>query len=243
MLASYEAVKTGRISSRAELVSVERIDEEKKMLRIRTLLAGAGASLLAMAAGSGIAAAADLSTYEAPPASSPMYSPAPAWSWTGPYAGLVGGYAWGHGATVNDTYSSNGWAGGGFVGYNLQTNQHLVVGLEGDVMATGKSGSDGAGTTVKNPWVGTFRGRVGYAWDRFMVYGTGGVAVGGLNASGTVSDSTTKVGWTAGAGLEAALTDKVTARVEYRHTDLGRFTSGGDNFTSNDILVGVGFKF
>ena len=196
------------------------------MLRIRTLLAGVGASLLVMAAGA--AAAADLSKYTPPPAAA--YTPAPAWSWTGPYAGLVGGYAWANGA---DNLASSGWVGGGFVGYNLQTNQNLVVGLEGDVTATSKSG---------NGWNGTFRGRVGYAWDRFMIYGTGGLAVGALSDTTTVQ-STTKVGWTAGVGLEAAITDHVTGRVEYRHTDLGAFPSGSSNYTSNDVLVGVGFKF
>ena len=194
------------------------------MLRIRTLGASLGASLLAVVAGAGAALAADLSTptYKPPPAQA--YSPAPAWSWTGPYAGLVGGFDWGS--------SSSGLAGGVFGGYNLQTNQNLVIGFEGDVTATGKGG------TIKNPWDATFRGRLGYAWDRFMLYGTGGVAVGGLS---NVSTSATKVGWVGGVGLEAALTDKVTGRVEFRHTDLGSF--GGSSYTSNDMLVGVGFKF
>lgn len=205
-------------------------------MRIRTLLASVGASSLAVVFGAGLAAAADLPNYEPPPAAA--YSPAPAWSWTGPYAGLVGGYAWGGSSTV----ATNGWVGGGFVGYNLQTNTNLVVGLEGDLMASGKTGTVG-GVTVSNPWNGTFRGRVGFAWDRFMLYGTGGVAVGGLNATTTPAQSATKVGWTAGVGLEAALTDNVTGRVEYRHTDLGAFPTGATNYTSNDVLVGVAFKF
>lgn len=200
------------------------------MLRTRILLASAGASLLALAAGTGIAAAADLpdDNYQAPPAAA--YSPTPAYQWTGAYAGLVGGYGWANGS---DNLDSNGWIGGGFLGYNVQTNQHLVVGVEGDVTATSKDG---------NGWDSTLRGRLGYAWDRFMIYGTGGLAVGGLKDT-TTSQSTTKVGWTAGAGLEAALSDKVTGRVEYRHTDLGAFPSGGSSYTSDDVLVGVGFKF
>ena len=51
----------------------------------------------------------------------------PAWSWTGPYAGLIGGYGWADGS---DNLSDSGWIGGGFLGYNLQTNQNLVVGLD-----------------------------------------------------------------------------------------------------------------
>jgi outer membrane immunogenic protein len=222
-------VKAGPISSQAALASVERIRRgEEEMLRIRTLAASFGASLLAIATGAGVASAADLSqpSYAPPPAQN--YAPASAWTWTGPYAGLVGGYDWGS--------TSDGFAGGGYVGYNLQTNQNLVLGLEGDVTATGKGGS------IKNPWDGTFRGRVGYAWNRTMLYGTAGLAVGGISGSG-VTSSSTRTGWTAGVGLENAITDHVTARVEYRYTDLGTPPGAGSAYTSNDLLVGVGYKF
>lgn len=198
------------------------------MLKFRTLLVSAGATLATVAG----AAAADLPNYEAPPPAA-AYNPAPVYSWTGPYAGLVGGYGWG---------TADGWSGGGFIGYNLQTNQNLVVGLEGDVTFANRNGTTAGLNDVHNNWNGTVRGRVGYAVDRFMVYGTGGVAVGGLQ-SDSAPQSTTKVGWTAGAGVEMALTDKVTGRVEYRHTDLGRFPTGDSSYTSNDILVGIGFKF
>jgi outer membrane immunogenic protein len=200
------------------------------MLRIRTLLATAGVSLAAITAGAGIAAAADLPNYEAPPAAT--YSPVPAYNWTGSYAGLVGGYGWG---------TTPGWLGGAFVGYNLQTNQNLVVGIEGDVTYSSRNGYSN-GYDVHNDWNGTIRGRLGYAVDRFMIYGTGGLAVGNVQSS-TASESATKVGWTLGAGIETALTDKVTGRVEYRHTDLGKFPSAGSNVTSDAVMVGVGFKF
>lgn len=200
------------------------------MLKFRTLLVSVGATLATVAG----ASAADLPNYVPPPAAA--YTPAPAYSWTGPYAGLVGGYGWGAGTSAN-----NGWTGGGFIGYNLQTNQNLVVGIEGDALFANKSGSNGT-TTITNKFNGTVRGRIGYAVDRFMIYGTGGLAVGTLGST-VPSESATKVGWTAGAGVEMALTDKVTGRVEYRHTDLGRFPSGGSTYTSNDVLVGVGFKF
>jgi len=202
------------------------------MLRIRNLVASVGASALAIAAGVGVANAADLSQpYTPPPAQA--YTPAPAWSWTGPYAGLTGGYGW--------ASPGSGFEGGGYLGYNIQTNQHFVVGIEGDVTASGKNGSNGT-YDVKNNWDATLRGRVGYTWGKFMLYGTGGVAVGGLQST-SASESATKTGWTAGLGLEAAVTNNVTARVEYRHTDLGTFPSTGGNYSSNDILVGVGFKF
>jgi len=199
------------------------------MLRIRTLAAGVAASLLTTA---GSALAADLSqpSYNPPP----QYAPAPAaWSWSGAYGGLIGGYGWGNGYVSN-----NGWIGGGYLGYNVQTNQHLVIGVEGDLTATSKSGSSG-GVTVKNPWDGTFRGRVGYAWGRSLAYGTAGVAVGGLSETGY--SSTTKTGWVAGLGVETAFTNNITGRAEYRHTDLGSY--GSSNYSSNDLLVGVGLKF
>jgi len=192
------------------------------MMAIRNLLAGLGASALVLGFGVGAANAADLSpAYTPPPATT--YTPPPSWSWTGPYAGLVGGYGW---ATPG-----NGWEGGAYIGYNVQTNSHLVLGVEGDLLAAGKT---------DNNWDATLRGRVGYAVNKVLIYGTGGVAFGGVQNAGA---SATNTGWTAGAGIEAAVTQNVTARVEYRHTDLGGLPAGGGDYSSNDLLVGVGFKF
>ena len=189
------------------------------MLRMQTL----GATLIVLAASAGAAAAADLSQpYTPPPAQA--YTPTPAWSWTGPYVGLTGGYDWGGG-----TVSSNGFAGGVFGGYNWQTSNNIVLGLEGDGTLTGKS---------TNPWDATFRGRVGYAWDRFLAYGTAGVATGGVKVG---SVSATPVGWTGGLGVEAALSKRVTGRVEWRYTDLG--TTNGSSVTSSDLMLGVAVKF
>ncbi len=217
------------------------------MLRVRTL----GASLIALVGSAGLAGAADLNnTYEPPAAPAPVYSPTPSWSWTGPYAGLQGGYAWSS-ATITSTPAAtmNGWQGGVYGGYNFQMPNNIVVGVEGDVGATSKSGTSG-GVTVKNPWDATLRGRVGYAFDRFMVYGTGGLAVGGVSAaSAGTTETQTRVGWVIGGGVEASLTDNVTARVEFRHIDLGSGTystlTGSPKVatTSNDVLFGVGLKF
>ena len=189
------------------------------MLSIRTL----GASAIALVAGAAMALAADLPDYQAPPPAQ-VYNPAPAYDWTGPYLGLTGGYGWG---------TSTGWLGGVYGGYNFQVDPNWVVGLEGDVTFSNRA---------SNSWDSTIRGRVGYAYDRFLLYGTGGVAFGDVKGFGS---STTKVGWTVGAGVEAALTSNVTARLEYRHTDLGTATFGGGSVTqtSNDLMLGVGFKF
>ncbi len=199
------------------------------MLSIRTL----GASAIALVAGAGMALAADAPKYEAPPPAQ-VYNPASAYNWTGPYLGLIGGYGWG---------TSSGWEGGVFAGYNFQLDPNWVVGIEGDLMAAGKSGTVGA-STISNGWDGTVRGRLGYAYDRFLFYGTGGVAFGDVKSSS--GESATKVGWTVGAGIEAALTTNVTGRVEFRHTDLGTttfITPGSVGYNSNDLLIGVGVKF
>jgi outer membrane immunogenic protein len=112
---------------------------------------------------------------------------------------------------------------------------------------TNKSGTAGT-TTVSNPWNATLRGRIGYAMDRLLIYGTGGLAVGRVEVDDTVgptSEAATEVGWTAGAGIETALTDQVLGRVEYRYTDLGSssFTPGSVSTTSHDVMFGIGFKF
>lgn len=189
------------------------------MLSIRTI----GVSALALVGSAGLALAADLPNYEAPPAAQ-VYNPAPAFDWTGPYVGLTGGYGWG---------TSDGFVGGGFAGYNFQVSPNVVVGVEGDVTGTNRSTND---------WDATVRGRLGYAYDRYLFYGTGGVAFGDIKNAGA---SKTKTGWTLGAGIEAALTSNLTGRLEYRHTDLGSATVGGSSITqtADDVTVGIAVKF
>lgn len=210
------------------------------MLRIRTL----GAGLIAIAAAIGSASAADI---YAPPPPDVVYNPAPAYSWNGAYAGGIVGYGWGTAKNAGTSWDANGLTGGVFAGYNFQANPNFVLGVEGDLTASGMSGKF-AGTKVTNSWDGTIRGRAGVTFDRFMLYGTGGLAVGSVKVtSGGKSDSTVRAGWTIGGGLEAAVTSNVTARLEYRYTDLGKdsFTTvpGKVAFTSSQVLAGVAVKF
>jgi opacity protein-like surface antigen len=92
-------------------------------------------------------------------------------------------------------------------------------------------------------WFGTATGRIGYAWDRVLVYGKGGFAWadethsqtfkpgGGVtNVVSTVDNVHT--GWTAGAGIEVALWDNWTGKVEYNYFDLGR-----ENLVFNNTLA------
>jgi outer membrane immunogenic protein len=153
-------------------------------------------------------------------------------------------------ATGSDP-SSNGFTGGAQAGYNYQFNQ-FVIGVEGDInYVGGKSSTTFYGTdtvggqsfTATNSggvdWLGTLRARAGFAAGNFLIYGTGGLAFGGVKSSTTFayypeaadftgpsvawfgSKSDTAVGWTAGAGVEYAFTNNWTAKIEYLYYDLG----------------------
>jgi outer membrane immunogenic protein len=193
----------------------------------------------------GPAVAADLPPSAYPPQAPAAYVPVtPPFSWTGFYVGGNAGYGWSNGsgnltlggpgaAGTPDTFSArgNGFVGGGQAGFNWQW-AGLVVGMEADFQGSTGSGTltDGLGNinaTVKDPWFGTFRGRVGYAWDRFMVYATGGGVYGNATANGSstpnapgaaataFSSSATYVTWTAGGGVEWAFWGPLSAKVEY----------------------------
>ena len=82
---------------------------------------------------------------------------------------------------------------------------------------------------TSNTWLATFRGRVGYAFDRFLPYVTGGGAYGDIKATSrtgagvAVPTSESNFGWTFGAGLEYAFLGNWTAKLEYLYVDLGKF--------------------
>jgi outer membrane immunogenic protein len=99
-----------------------------------------------------------------------------------------------------------------------------------------------------NPWFGTVRGRVGYAFSNVLVYGTLGLAVGGGRVElGGASESRTHTGWTAGAGMEVALTNAWSARVEYLYVDLSDrpygLIGGNHGFESSLFRIGVNYRF
>jgi outer membrane immunogenic protein len=152
---------------------------------------------------------------------------------------------------VDETLSANGGLIGATIGLNHQFDK-VVIGLEADIsyasMGTDGQAFDGniwapGDSSVETwrtelEWLGTIRGRAGYAFDRFLVYGTAGLAIGGAvdktrfdydNGSGSsrsvaAQDRNTHLGWTAGVGIEAAVTEKLTAKLEYLHADLGEAT-------------------
>ncbi len=194
------------------------------------------------------AMAADLSSAPAYPAKAAAAAAPPVFSWTGFYIGANAGYAWGSGTGAADAYGLNpdGWLGGGQVGYNYQFQNNVLVGLEADVDAANISSSSGLASS-KLDYFGTVRARLGYAFDRVLPYVTGGLAWGNNKITGLgYSQSNTSTGWTAGAGVEYALTNNWTAKAEYLYMDLGKsgFDSIGDaGLTASTARLGVNYKF
>src|SRR5260221_357859 len=114
-------------------------------------------------------------------------------SWAGPYLGGNLGYAWG--SVDNNPTKPSGFSGGVQAGYNWK-NGPWVFGIEGDIQVTGAEQTF-APWKFSNPWFGTVRGRVGYALNNVMFYGTGGLAFGELRATTFgLSEFHTQFGWT-----------------------------------------------
>lgn len=157
--------------------------------------------------------------------------------WTGVYLGVNAGYSFGGSdwsdsvtGTSSGSFGTSGFAFGGTLGANYQTGR-LVFGVEADGDWTDASGFGtftstslcAGGCLTNNSWLATVRGRAGYAFDRFLVYGTGGAAFGNVQASFSNDpvSSATETGWTAGAGVEFALDRHWSAKAEYLFVDLG----------------------
>jgi outer membrane immunogenic protein len=188
----------------------------------------------------------------------------PLYNWTGFYIGINGGGAWGRSDwdAIPGEFDISGGMVGGTIGYNWQTAA-WVFGLEGDADWANINGSTTGGTCfglpckAENNFLATVRGRLGYAFDRFMPYVTGGLAVGNIKTSypGFTTVDDTNAGWTAGGGIEFAFAGNWTAKVEYLHVDLGDvsctvgtacFVAGSGNtakLTEEVLRGGVNFRF
>jgi outer membrane immunogenic protein len=203
------------------------------------------------------AAAADI------PHRPPVYTKAPPapllFDWSGFYVGVNGGWAWSRSnydfAGGSTSIKGGGGLVGGTLGYNRQVGQ-AVFGLEGDLDWADVHGSAvcAVGTCeTTNKWLSTVRGRIGYAVDRFLPYVTGGVAFGKLEANvpGVGSASNTRTGWTAGAGLEYAVTHNWSVKTEYLYVDLGKFSCGAAvcgapanvDYRAHIVRAGLNYKF
>ncbi len=164
-----------------------------------------------------------------------------------------------------------GVIGGAHVGYNLQINQ-WVIGLEGTVDGTSVSKTVfipfGITSTNREQVQGSIRARAGVAFDRVLLYATGGAAFTGIKNTYSFglagplflneSISKTRAGWTVGGGLEYAVTNNWSVRAEYRYSDFGSTTDypfaalfapmGGllsvrHHLTQNQVQVGFSYKF
>jgi opacity protein-like surface antigen/outer membrane receptor protein involved in Fe transport len=221
------------------------------------------------------------------PASAPVYKAAPAahaYNWTGIHIGIDGGYSWANSSgtltsaagvpSAPYNYSVTGPFAGAFIGGDYQINR-FVVGVEGDWQSSNLIGNSQAsssfnmpagtfagdpftiGTTMKD--YGSIRARLGVAFDRFLVFGTGGWAWGNpsnayalAGAAPFFTNGGLSSGWTAGAGIDYAITDKIFGRVEYRYSSLEKsdFVNVASNSVDtankvpiNDFRAGIAYKF
>ncbi|HEX2555829.1 MAG TPA: outer membrane beta-barrel protein [Microvirga sp.] len=221
------------------------------------------------------AMAADLPARAAPPA--PVMA-VPVFTWTGFYVGVNGGVAFqdedsrgGRRARGGRDGNDSSILGGGQVGYNMQFGS-FVAGVEADLqaidferintnLARGPRGPRANGNNNDEiDAFGTVRGRLGFAFDRAMIYATGGLAWktdegnnGGRRFGNNNDDE--NIGWTVGGGVEYAFTNSISAKVEGLYVD---FSDGNNNrnrrlprvnFTGNDsrefglVRAGLNFRF
>lgn len=203
----------------------------------------------AIAAGllSSTAMAADLPSRRVAPA--PVIAAAPVFTWTGFYVGAQIGYAWDKvsdrawgGWGWGNSWNRSGVVGGAHVGYLFQPGP-MVLGLEADL-----EGSSVAGSGIR----GSVRGRAGVAFDRALIYATGGLAWGNFQYANwawgpwATTYNKTQMGWTVGGGVEYALTNNWSARLEYRYTDWGRFSNVGwfdYHRTEHSVRLGASYRF
>ena len=217
-------------------------------------------------AASSAALAADLPI--AAPIPPPVYAP-PVYNWTGFYIGGNIGADWSglSGNNFSDTLGSTFTAptnvqfmGGGQVGVNYQFLSGVVIGAEvmfdwlassanTQITATAPDGTAAFMDTINNRWLTTATGRLGYAWDRVLLYGKAGgawlgagspgISVGGASVALTSSNNS-DFGWTAGFGLEWAFWNNWSVRAEYDYIGLndksftvapGPTSFGGDVIT------------
>lgn len=187
------------------------------------LLASSAVVLGLMASG---ATAADMT----PPAVAPQAVAPIAYDWTGAYLGVQAGYGNGNSFHIDTVgvstgeFDIDGGLVGGTVGYNWQMNE-WVIGLEADLAWANINGSTtvgcAGGCSTDIDALGTARVRVGYAFDNYLPYITGGAAFARTTVGQPGFSSTEWVGgWTAGGGLEVGLTPHISFKAEALYVDL-----------------------
>jgi outer membrane immunogenic protein len=241
---------------------------------------------LAFVAAMSIAAASSALSADFPPPVAPPYRAPPAYyasppvvppySWGGFYVGGNLGAAWSGVGTFSDTFNStfnsttsSSFIGGGQLGLNYEFYSGVVIGAEAmfdgapnaqNTLTITNPSLGTASATLNNRWLTTVTGKLGYAWDRILLYGKAGGAWVGANSSslsvpGTVSGNSTNSGWTAGVGIEWAFAGPWSARVEYDFIGLTNQTYtvtggpfNGDSINTNNrniqlLTAGLNYKF
>jgi outer membrane immunogenic protein len=227
-------------------------------------------SLAALAAMPVVAAsAADMAVKAPPPAPAP-YAP---YNWTGVYGGVEVGGGWATTQfTVVNTFTSftpsfpagfvsnpidmSGFLGGFYGGYNYQINQ-FVIGVDGDYTWAALHGTGLDVSSVDGDighhneqinWIATATGRLGYAWDNWLLFAKGGWAWAGFSANSQVVSGTTgavlstdyasddRDGWTVGGGVEWGFSQHVSFKLEY---DYVGFETANFNVASSHIVAPV----
>ena len=131
-------------------------------------------------------------------------------NWSGLYIGANAGYGW---SDHTDYLDPTGAFGGGQIGYNIQRG-NIVFGVEADIQAAGITDSGYGNSSRRSTGSAAFAAAPGYAFDRALVYTTGGFAYGQVTNSGA---SETQTGWTLGTGLEYKITPVWSAKIEYQY--------------------------
>jgi outer membrane immunogenic protein len=186
----------------------------------------------------------------------------------------------GIGSTQDSVIAPKGFAGGLQVGYNWQGGRNWLVGFEADIQGTnqndracmfecltGPTGIQALTAQQQLDWFGTVRGRLGFVNNNILFFATGGTAFGQVKETiaenlvlpgtanfTTLSNNFDQIGWTAGGGIEAALSGNWTAKAEYLYLDLGTikstFTDGATTTITNTTTVrdhifraGVNYRF
>ena len=208
------------------------------------------ASCAMVVAGMGSAYAADVSA--------PMSH-----DWSGLYAGVVAGYAFGGDDIVGvnpgigdvGDLSLNGIFGGVDLGYNHQMD-NIVLGIEGDISWSDVSDSDTTAYVSSDDlsYIGTLRGRAGFAADQALLYVTGGVAFthsdySVIGAGANIDDSFSRIGYVVGGGIEYAMDDAWSMKAEYLYMNFGKeklsdgvvATQATPNFHS--VRIGLNYAF
>ena len=237
-------------------------------------------STAAFAALAGSAFAADLPSVKEAPV---VVAPTPVFTWTGFYVGADIGAGWGNkniqvpASPLNPQTSVNpsftGIVGGGFVGYNYQINQ-FVIGVQGDIQGAGLQGNGynvltDSNTDVTQNWFGAVNGRLGFVYDRALIYAIGGAAWTEEDHTVSAGPYTTALltglgipafpqkaswsrsGYDIGGGIEYAVAPNWTVRAEYRYYDFGNWNynfnswvgHGHENLTDNTVTFGLSYLF